>query len=102
MPFKSDVEARTTIDPDRQMRLEQDGRNGGSSGYIGFVLKKPDGDFHFAACSMHGLLSQLYTGYVAQARERDGVQFGRGSEVFFLYRHNGGSPRIGLDPLGAF
>lgn len=49
MPFISDPEARTTIDPDRQVRLEQDGRNGGSSGYIGFVLKKPDGDFHFAA-----------------------------------------------------
>lgn len=49
MPFISDFDARTTIDPVRQMRLEQDGRNGGSSGYLGLVLKKADGDFHFAA-----------------------------------------------------
>jgi hypothetical protein len=49
MPFISDPDARTTVDPVRHMRLARDGRDGGSSGYMGFVLKKPDGDFHFAA-----------------------------------------------------
>jgi hypothetical protein len=49
MPFISDFDARTTVDPVRQMQLERDGRDGGSSGYMGFALRKADGDFHFAA-----------------------------------------------------
>ena len=65
------------------------------------VRRKHLCSFHFPAGSVQGFFSQLDTWYVAQTRERDGVQFGRRGEIFFLDCQHCRGFRVRLDPFGA-
>src|SRR6266513_124834 len=66
------------------------------------VRRKHLCDFHFPCCTVNRFVSQADTWYVAQSCESGRVQFRCRGEIFFLDRHDRGSPWVGLDPFGAF